>query len=446
MKKVLIQSIQVTIFVFGMMWAVSLILDFKLFSAFDTISQALKDTELTDYAFNKLRPDPTVDERIVLVNFGALPRREVAQLLQSISQFKPRVIGMDALYNCEGGLRDSINCPQLLDTLGNRMLSSAIQEAGNVVLGIKLMQTDSLSKFDTNEPDSIEISDPIFSDYAQEGFVSIPTDATYQDDVKISRTIYPSRVINGRREFAFSVRMAMMYDSVKAKKFLARNKDEEIINFRGNIEVRHQLRINNSLKNEETSTTNFGTMFFVVDAEDVLTGNVSPELFQDKVVVMGYLGDYLGEDAWEDKFYTPLNKKLGGRANPDMFGLVVHSNVVAMILNEDYVDVLADWQKYLIAVLVCFLTVALFIIIDEKLPVWYDALSVIIQLFLIGLLMLVIIYMFADYNIKLELDLTIFIIALVGPCYNIFKSIQNEINKQLTKRKQRVLNQESELA
>lgn len=444
MKKVLIQSTQVTIFVFGMLWAVSLVSDLKLFSAFDTIGQALKDTELTDYAFNKLRPDPTVDDRIVLVNFGALPRREVAQLLQNISQFKPRVIGIDAFYNCEGGLRDSINCPQLLDTLGNLMLSSAIQDAGNVVLGSKLMQTDSLGRIDTNEMDSIEMSDPVFTNYVQTGFVNIPTGATYQEDVKISRTILPSRMVNGKKELAFSVRMAMMYDSVKANKFLARNKDEEIINFRGNIEVR-QLRIN-SLKNEETSTTNFGTMFFVVDAEDVLTGNVSPELFQDKVVVIGYLGDYLGDDAWEDKFYTPLNKKLGGRANPDMFGPVVHSNVVAMILNEDYVDVLADWQKYLIAILVCFLTVALFMTIDEKLPIWYDALSVIIQLVLIAILMFIIIYVFADYSMKLELDLTIGIIALVGPCYDIFKSVQNEINKQLTKRRQRVLKQESELA
>ena len=444
MKKVLIQSTQVTIFVFGMLWAVSLVSDLNIFSAFDTISQALKDTELTDYAFNKLRPDPTVDERIVLVNFGTLKRREVAQLLQNISQFKPRVIGMDALYNCEGGLRDSIYCPQLLDTLGNLMLSSAIQDAGNVVLGSKLMQTDSLGRIDTNDMDSIEMSDPVFTNYVQTGFVNIPTDATYQEDVKISRTILPSRIVNGKKELAFSVRMAMMYDSVKTKKFLARGKDEEIINFRGNIEVR-QLRIN-SLKNEETATTNFGTMFFVVDAEDVLTGNVSPELFKDKIVVMGYLGDYLGDDAWEDKFFTPLNKKLGGRANPDMFGPVVHSNVVAMILNEDYIDVLSDWQKILIAILVCFLTVALFMTIDEKLPIWYDALSVIIQLFFIAILMLVIIYMFADYNIKLELDLTITIIALVGPCYDIFKSVQNEINKQLTRRRQRVLNQESELA
>ncbi len=444
MKKVLIQSAQVTIFVFGMLWGVSILSDFKLFSAFDTISQALKDTELTDYAFNQLRPDPVVDERIVLVNIGTLSRREVAREIQMISQFMPRVIGIDAIYCCEGGLRDTINCPQLLDTLGNLMLSNSIQEAGNVVLGIKLMQTDSLGQFDVDHADSLEISDPIFSDYAQEGFVTIPTDATYQEDVKISRTILPSRVIRGRRELAFSVRMAMMYDSVKTKKFLARNIEEEIINFRGNIEVR-QLRIN-SLKNKETATTNFGTMFFVVDADDVLSGNVSPELFRDKVVVMGYLGDYLGDDAWEDKFYTPLNKKLGGRANPDMFGPVVHSNVVAMILNEDYVDVLTPWQKYLIAILICFLTVGLFMTIDEKLPNWYDALSVIIQLVEIAIIMWIIIYVFASYSIKLELDLTLGIVALVGPCYDIFKSVQGEINRRLTKRRERVLTQKSELA
>lgn len=444
MKKVLVFSASVTVFVFGMLWAVSYVSDFKLFSAFDTVSQALSDTQLTDYAFNKLRPDPTVDERIILVNFGTLSRREVAQELQMISSFKPRVIGMDALYNCEGGLRDSVNCPQLLDTLGNLMLSNAIQEAGNVVLGIKLMQTDSLGQFDTNDADSIEISDPMFSDYAQEGFVTLPTEATYQEDVKISRTIFPRRTIQGKKELAFSVRMAMMYDSVKTKKFLARNTEEEIINFRGNIEIR-QLRLK-SLKNEETSSTNFGTMFFVVDVEDVLNGNVSAELFTDKIVVMGYLGDYVGDAAWEDKFFTPLNKKLGGRANPDMFGPVVHANAVAMILNEDYVDVLDDWQKYTIAVLVCFLTVALFMKIDEKLPIWYDALSVIIQIILIAILMLIIIYVFASYSIKLELDLSIAILALVGPCYDIFKSLQNEVTKRLTKRRAHVLNQKTELA
>ncbi len=437
MKKFLIQCTSVTVFVFVMMIAVGKISDLKLFSGFDTISQALADTELTDYVFSQLRTDPLVDDRIVLVNFGQLSRLDIARQIQIISQYKPRVIAVDALFNCEGGLYDPVNCPQLLDTLSNLMLSEAIREAGNVVLGEKLMQTDSLAQFDSNESDSLETPDPMFKQYAQLGFVTLPTDAKHQEDVKICRTVYPQRVINGKREVAFSVRIAMMYDSMKTEKFLARNKEEEIINFRGNIEViQHRVK---SLKNKESATTNFGTMFTVLDAQDILEEkNYSGEVFKDKIVIVGYLGDYLGHSAWEDKFFTPLNKKFGGRANPDMFGPVVHANAVAMILSEDYVDELDDWVKVAIAVIVCFLTVALFIIIDAKMPVWYDALSVVIQIIQIIIISGIIIWLFNKFSIKLDLSLSLIATALVGPCYDILKSAQNELGNWLTKRRQKV--------
>lgn len=438
MRKFWLQSFIITVFVFFMMWGASRITDLKIFTAFDVIGQSMKDFELTDYVFSYLRPEPKPELRVVLVNIGVLSRREIAQQLMVINQFKPKVVGLDSFFNCEGGLRDSVNCPQLLDTLGNLMLSGAIREAGNVVLGEKLLQTDSLAQFDTDVYDSIEYSDPIFNDYAKAtAFASLPTDATYQEDVKICRSLYPRINVNGKDELAFSVQMAMLYDSVRTKKFLNRNNYEELINFRGNIEVR-ELRLN-SLKNDETATTNFGTMFYVVDAAEVLSGNVLPELFRDNIVIMGYLGDYLGDPSWEDKFFTPLNKKVAGRANPDMFGPVVHANVVAMILNEDYIDELADWQKYLIAFVVCLLTVALFITIDRKLPMWFDALSVIIQLAELLLIIVIVIQAFALWQLKLDLTIAIAVSALVGPAYDIFKSIENEINRRLTKRKQRVL-------
>ncbi len=433
MKNFWVQSAAITVFVFFMMWAFSGLTDLKLFSAFDTFSQAFSDTELTDYAFNKLREDPTVDERFVLVNIGNLPRGGVAQEIQIINQYKPRIIAYDALVNCEGGLRDSINCPQLLDTLGNLMLSDAIKASTTFILGEKLLQTDSLAHFDSNLADSLELPDPEFGDYAKKGFVTLPTEATHQEGVKIGRTIIPQMMVRGQRELAFSVQIAMQYDSVKTNEFLARNSEEEIINFRGNIEVL-QLRIN-SLKNSEAGSTNFATMFSVIDYEDVLNGNFNPDLFKDKIVMMGFLGSYVGAPSWEDKFYTPLNKKIGGRANPDMFGLVVHANAVAMILNQDYVNELSDLQKYLIAFFVCFFTVALFIVVDERLPSWYDALSVIIQLVELGLLMLIVLQVFANYSLKLDIDLALAATALVGPCYDIFKSLQNELTRQLAKRK-----------
>ena len=144
MKNIWYQSLAITAFIFGMMWVVNKITDLKLFAAFDPIGQALQDFELTDYAFSKLRDDPLAEERIVLVNIGSLSRREMAQQIQIISRFKPRVIGVDSFYNCEGGLYDTVNCPQLLDTLGNLLLANAIQEAGNVVLVTRLLQSDTI--------------------------------------------------------------------------------------------------------------------------------------------------------------------------------------------------------------------------------------------------------------------------------------------------------------
>ena len=431
MKNIWVQSAAVTVFVFAMMLTFSKVTELNVFTEFDMISKALSDSELTDIAFAKIRPDLKVDSSIVLVNLGELERREVAVMIQIVNKYKPRVIAIDAFYNCEGGLRDSVNCPQLLDTLGNLMLVEAFKESKNLVLSEKLMQTKVLGQKDTVMYDSLELSDQIFSRYSKQGFVNIPTDANYQEDVKIARTINPQMVVNGQRELAFSSRIAMSYDSGKTEEYLARKKEEEIINFRGNIEVL-QLRVND-LKSNDTGTTNFATMFSVIDYDKVLIEDFDSLFFKDKIVMIGFLGKYLGAPNWEDKFYTPLNKKIGGRANPDMFGLVVHANIVAMILNQDFIDELAEMQKYIIAFLVCLLTVALFIVVDEKLPTWYDALSVVIQLVEIALIMLLIVQVFAIYNFKLDLNLTLAATALVGPCYDIFKSIQNELLKRFTK-------------
>ena len=181
------------------------------------------------------------------------------------------------------------------------------------------------------------------------------------------------------------------------------------------------------------------TMFYVVDVEEMLRGEVLPEMFKDNIVMMGFLGDYLGDPSWDDKFYTPLNKKVAGRAHPDMFGLVLHANAVTMILNEDYVDELADWSKYAVAFLVGLLTVALFIVIDRKLPIWFDALSVLIQLVELLIIVSFIIFAFASWSLKLDLTIAIAVSAFVGPCYDIYKSFHNEINRRLTKRRSEVL-------
>ncbi len=435
MKRFWIGNLIITLFVFFMMWGMSKLFDLKLLSAFDPIGQALSDFEMTDYAFSNLRPDPMVEDRIVLVNIGNLGRMELAQQLSIISKYKPRVIAIDSFFNCEGGLYDTLNCPQLLDTLANLFLANAIQEAGNVVLVSKLLQTDSLGHSgDIDLYDSIEYSDPHFSNFSTNAFANLPTGdkegkgaATYQEDVKICRSFFPKINVSGKDELAFSVATAMKFDSVKTTGFLKRSKHEELINYRGNFEIQ-EVKVN--IDKDEISSSGFTGMFTALDIGDVLTENFDSTLLKDKIVLMGFLGDYFGDPSWGDKFFTPLNKKVAGRANPDMFGLVIHANIITMILNEDYVDELKDWQEYAIAFISCFLIVALFVEIDHKLPTWFDGLSVIIQLVLILLTSGLVIYGFASWSLKLDLAITLAATAFVGPCYDIFKSVENSLKKK----------------
>src|SRR5688500_4771843 len=115
MKKFWLNCLLATLFVFALMWALDKVMDLNMFDAFDPIGQALSDFELTDYAFSNLRETPNVEERIVVVNIGNLSRAGIAEQIRIISQHKPKVIGIDSYFNCEGGKRDTISCPQLKD-------------------------------------------------------------------------------------------------------------------------------------------------------------------------------------------------------------------------------------------------------------------------------------------------------------------------------------------
>jgi CHASE2 domain-containing sensor protein len=450
MKKFWFNCLMATLFVFGLMWALDKLMDLNMFDAFDPIGQALSDFELTDYAFSNIRPDPDVEQRIVIVNIGHLSRAGIAEQLRIISKYKPKVIGIDGYFNCEGGLRDTVNCPQLLDTMGNLLLSNAIREAGNVVLVSKFHQSySSFKRAEIDVYDSMEFSDPIFQDFAYSGFANLPTanKASYQEDVKICRAFVPRMQINGSEELAFSVKLAMLYDSVKTTNFLKRNKEKELVNFRGNIEMQ-DVRIA-SIKGNDLSTTKYPVMFYALDVEQVLNETFVPGVITDNIVIFGFLGAYFGDPAWNDKFFTPLNNKVAGRANPDMFGVVVHANIVSMILNGDFIDELDEWQKYVIAFIFCYFNIALFFYINSKYPVWFDSVSLIIQVTQILLLMGFTVWIFGHSSFKLDLTITIVTIALAGPVFEFYDNVLTSLvriwkNKRLTNRKEEVLTNQNQ--
>jgi CHASE2 domain-containing sensor protein len=417
MRKFWLDCLITTAFTFVILAIIYGITQLHIFNAFDPLGKALNDMELTDIAFSQLREDPPIDTNIVIVNIGYLSRGEIGRQIKTLSQFKPKVIALDIIFSCPAGY-DPINCPQAYDTLNNIIFGSAVQEVGSsMVVAEKLWQSKALvNKYgDIALYDSIEHTDLELRQGAHEGFVNLETDAEHQEDLKVCRTYNPALLVNNALELAFSTKIAMLYDSVKTKNYLARDKYSEIINYRGNIVDWH-------------GASSFPGRYMVLDWDQALDPNqFIPSAIAGKIIIMGFLGADLRDTSWDDKFITPLNKNYAGKTRPDMYGVVVHANAVSMILNEDYIGKLDRWQEYVIAFIVCFLNVALFSLINRRIPLWFDGLSMLVQLSQIVLFSFLMIYFFYLFNFKLNLTLSLAVIALTGTCFELYHNVVKRV-------------------
>lgn len=392
--------------IFGTSFIISLILLFQIvrffgeFSLFDPIGDAIGDVEFTDLVFSEIRETPSVDKNVVLVNIGELSRQEIAQELQIISSYEPAVIGIDSYF---WNLKE--------DSLGDKLLNHALSDIENLVLVSQLQYN-----YFTDKYDSVKFSDPFFN-IGETGYANLETDALVQHNFKVCRSFPPKRIVNGEEELAFAVKVSELYDKEKAETFLLRNEEYEIINYRGNIMDHGQ--------------TNFGGRYIALDISDVFQKRFTPELIKGKIVLFGYLGQDFNDPSWEDKFFTPLNNKYAGKSNPDMFGLVVHANIISMVLNEEYIGEQSQISSIITALIICFVTVIFFTWIYRRLPQWYDGLTKAIQVLIMLLLLTANVTIFYWFNYKTSLTLATILIALTGDSLEVaYGLIKNMFSKR----------------
>ena len=424
----------VTLFTFLLMGALYQFSQMRIMQAFDPIGQAIGDVEISDIAFSQIREgEPKPDENVTIVNVGFKCRSEIGDQIRNIIKYKPKVIGLDIIFS--GDPTDTVNClPPFENNYGLHMAIREAEEMGvKVVMAEKLLQTtDLVEKYgDVALYDSIEHTLDIIKLNSYEGFVNLDTDAGHQEDLKLCRQFNPSIEVNGKRELAFSVKMAMLYDSATTQKFLDRGNAKEIINFRGNTPDFYGA-----------TAGSYGGRYQFLDAEQAAdTSSFSADMIRDKIVIFGFHGADITDRSWEDKFFTPLNINYAGRSRPDMYGVVVHANAVSMILNEDYVDTMPLWQTVVITILVVLLTSALFFKIEEKLSIWFDLLSLVVQIALFILFSLIMLLAFSYFSIQLEFTLTLAAVALVGTCFEMyyggimrfFEYLQNRVINKVSK-------------
>jgi CHASE2 domain-containing sensor protein len=198
-------------------------------------------------------------------------------------------------------------------------------------------------------------------------------------------------------------------------RFLDRNKSSEVINYRGNIVDWH-------------GASGYPGRYPVLDWDQALDPEGFAEwMIRDKIVIFGFLGADLTDTSWDDKFFTPLNKKYAGKSRPDMYGVVVHANIVSMVLSEDYIDELLPWQEYVIAFILVFMNVVLFSIITRRMPVWFDSLSLLVQVIQVVILGYLMVQVPAWSNFKLNLTVSMAAVALVGTCFELYGTLVKRV-------------------
>lgn len=399
-KKFWLDTIGGTVFIFFLIVFVLNMLDRLDF--LDPIGDALEDMEITDIVFSRIREHPGADTNIVIINVGHLSRDGIAEQINIINSYEPKVIGLDFF------LRASKS------SYGDSLLSVALSRVDNLVMVSRL---DNFND-NTNSFDTLETSNPMFTQNSLTGFANLITDAEDQNRFKTCRSFTPQEYYGENREpiNAFAVKIAEIYDPKTTAKFLKRKNPYEFINYRGNIWA------------EEGE---FANVFPSIDVEDVFKRNFEPDMIKDKIVLFGYAGASFGDTSWEDKFYTPLNLDYAGKTNPDMFGVVVHANILSMILHEDYINKMGKTTSVIWGIILCYLNVVWFSRIYNKLPKWYDGITKLAQVIEVFLLLALIIMVFYLFNYQLNLTLGIAAILLAGDSLEFYYGvIKNLFSKE----------------
>lgn len=393
MRKFLLDTVLCSLFIFSLIGFFGSVTFFKVFELFDPIGEMFSDFELTDLVFSQLRDDPVADDRIVIVNFGVIPREGIARQIEILNKYNPKVIGLDATFFAEK--------PWVEDSALVRVLS----ETDNIVVADYL-------QYDPETDEALPPRRPplhIMQDNHL-GFVNLLTNAESQEDLKMCRDFLTKQQVPDEMHYAFSVRLAMAADSAKTKKFLDRGNDIEVINYRGNV--------------FKFVASQYGMKYFVLDVQDVFEETFTEDLLRDKIVIMCHLGAFLGDtNTNEDRYFTPLNKNYVGKAEHDMFGGVVHANIISMILDEDYIDRMPTWMGVALAIIIVLINVFLFKIVYAAMPKWYDGITKVFQLIELAFFSFLMVWIFAHFNYKADFTLTLIVIALSGDSIEVYHGV-----------------------
>ena len=377
-------SLIVTCLMFLLIWALDIIrINLHFLNPFN---ETIRDYEITDIVYSRLRGNEIkLDNRIVLVNSGHPNRDTLRMMVDRIREAGAKVVAVDMYFSEHtNSRRDSL-------------LRLSFHRMPNVVLGARL---DSLVKGTEIFKAPVDC-DPFFYDSVYSGFINF-----------VSHDTSTIRLFSAREEttegnyLSFAAQTAKLYNPQAVERLFRRNKEVEEIYFSGNAD-----------------------QFVQFESTDILdsTKDLRARL-RDKIVLIGFLGTYAWDNPMLDRHYTPLNPRYTGRNAPDMYGVVIHANIIRMILDNTYVRKPSFWVNLLLTVLFFYFNIHLYYQIFRRVSVPYQFITRFLQLGEIIILFFIVALLFHFYRIKM--DVAYWITALLLT-FDVVKFYDNVLRKRV---------------
>lgn len=303
-----------------------LLVIFSNFSLSDPFYKAFKDFSYTDIYYSKLHKPKSIEKDIILVNIKHSDRFVIAQAIEKVQEQHPKVIGLDIIFK------------DLKNPYVDSILRTSILKKNNIITSFYIDQ------------DAIVRNHNYFNN-TTEGFINM----NLSNEGAVIRDFIG---VNSSNQNSFALQLAL--ESGKL----------------------HEQKISDL--NESIPIQYFGneSSFLTFDIDEVLQLERIPAM-NNAIVIFGYLGTPTGNKFdIEDKHFTPLNPTFTGRSTPDMFGALIHANIVKMLTENNFITKIPKPIVYIIAFFSCFFIVLIGIKLYKRSSLAYDILIKIIQLIL----------------------------------------------------------------
>lgn len=380
MKKFFGEYLLLNLFIFGCVSLLSLVI--LNFSIFDPFTEAFRDFTLTDLYYNKVQDKNKIyNKNLVLINAENKSRKELAFLLQQIQEGDPKVVALDIIFAQRKNEDDSL-------------LQQAFNTHDNYVLGYA-------ANFE-NQQASI-YTDTFFTKN-KDGYINV---AGEHAEFSTIRYYYP---FNKEQE-AFTSCILKKFNPTAYRELKKKRNSQTEIHYYGNL-------------------ANFNYFNF----DEVMDPGFDVTQLKDKIILLGFLGipSQRGTTQLdEDKLFTPLNARLSGRSYPDMYGSVIHANILRMVLENDHIRVIPRWLTAVLSFLLIWLILPIICGLFFKGDLWFNSVGTLLQL--VGSLLVVFLTLltYSYFNLKFDPGLLLACLVLLPTFINLYEALLNFLRHKL---------------